>query len=320
MKFGINTAARGALGTRDAYMSIAQKAESCGFDFLSVSDHVVVPRKIGSDYPYSEGGVWKTATETGFSLEQLATICFLAGCTERMKLVTSVMVVPHRPALLTAKLLATADVLSNGRIILGVGAGWLREEFEALQADPYDARGKVTDEYIAAFKELWQSDTPSFKGEYVKFDNIQFEPKPVNNRHIPIWVGGESNPALRRTAKVADAWYPGSRNPKHRLDTPERLADGIAKLAAIAEKQGRDPATIDKAYVALTPLSWSAEPGHDTPRRILTGTPEQIAEDVRAFGNVGVTHFNVSFPTSTVNEATDAIQKFSEDVMPLIKS
>ncbi|MCB1842575.1 MAG: LLM class flavin-dependent oxidoreductase, partial [Halioglobus sp.] len=148
LKLGVNTAARGALSTREAYMAIARKAEACGFDFLSVSDHVVVPRAIGSDYPYSEGGKWETATETGFCLEQLATLCFLAGCTEKLKLVTSVMVVPHRPALLTAKILATADVLSNGRMILGVGAGWLREEFEALQV-PFERRGARTDEYLA---------------------------------------------------------------------------------------------------------------------------------------------------------------------------
>jgi len=231
-----------------------------------------------------------------------------------------VMVVPHRPAVLTAKILATADVLSNGRIILGVGAGWLQEEFEALQADPYDARGKVTDEYIEAFKELWSSETPEYSGEFVKFGNIQFEPKPDNGKSIPIWVGGESNPALRRTVKLGDAWYPGSRNPKHRLDSAERLAGGIDKLKAVAEKQGRDPATIDIAYVVLSPLSWSVEAGPDMPRRLMTGTVEQIADDVRSFADLGVTHFNVSFPSSSVGEITDAMQKFAEDVMPLVKA
>lgn len=320
MKFGINTGARGTMSTREAYMTVAQLAERIGFDFLSVSDHVVIPRSIGSEYPYSEGGVWETATPDGYSLEQLATLCFLAGCTEKLKLVTSVTVIPHRPALLTAKFLATADVLSNGRIILGVGAGWLREEFEALQTDPYDARGKVTDEYIMAFKDLWSNDAPSFKGEYVNFDNILFAPKPANGTSIPIWVGGESNPALRRAAKLGDAWYPGSRNPKHRLDTPERLRQGIDKLKATAEKHGRDPATIDTAYVVLSPIDWTAQPGPDNPRRLMTGSPEQIAEDVCGFSALGLTHFNVSFPGSSLNEMTDAMQRFSEDVMPLVKS
>lgn len=320
MKLGINTGARGTMGTREAYKTVAQLAERIGFDFISVSDHVVVPAQIGSTYPYSEGGIWETATPDGYSLEQLTTLAFLAGCTEKLQLVTSVTVIPHRPALLTAKILATADQLSNGRIVLGVGAGWLREEFEALQTDPYDARGKVTDEYISAFKELWANEAPSFKGEYVNFDKILFAPKPANGKSIPIWVGGESNPALRRTAKLGDAWYPGSRNPKHRLDTPERLADGISKMHAMAEKHGRDPATVEIAYVVLTPLDWNAQTGQDSARRIMTGTPEQIAEDIRAFKALGLTHFNVSFPASSLGEMTDAMRKFADDVMPLVKS
>lgn len=320
MKFGVNTGARGIMGKRESYITVSQLAERVGFDFLSVSDHVVVPSQIGSTYPYSEGGKWETATPDGFSFEQLTTLAFLTGCTEKLQLVTSVTVIPHRPALLTAKILATADQLSNGRIIFGIGAGWLREEFEALQTDPYDARGKVTDEYIEAMKELWSNEAPSFKGEYVKFDNILFAPKPANGHSITIWVGGESNPALRRTAKLGDAWYPGSRNPKHRLDTPERLREGISRMHAMAEKQGRDPATIDTAFVVLSPLEWEAQPGQDTPRRIMTGSVEQIAEDVRAFKALGLTHFNVSFPASSIGEMTDAIQKFAEDVMPLVKS
>ena len=266
MKFGINTGARGVMGKRDSYITVAALAERVGFDFISVSDHVVVPAEIGSTYPYSEGGKWETATPDGYSLEQLSTLAFLAGCTEKLKLVTSVTVIPHRPALLTAKVLATIDQLSNGRVILGVGAGWLREEFEALQTDPYDQRGDVTDEYIEAFKELWSEPSPFFEGTYVNFDNILFAPKPANGRSIPIWVGGESAPALRRTARLGDAWYPGSRNPKHRLDTPERLADGIARMRAMATKQGRDPATVDIAYVVLSPLEWQAQPGQDTAR------------------------------------------------------
>ena len=305
------------MGNREAYLTVARLAERVGFDFISVSDHVVVPAKIGSTYPYSEGGKWETATPDGYSLEQLTTLAFLAGATEKLDLVTSVTVVPHRPALLTAKILATADVLSNGRIILGVGAGWLREEFEALQTDPYDQRGLVTDEYIAAFKELWSSATPSFQGEFVKFDEVLFAPKPANGRSIPIWVGGESNPALRRAAKQGDAWYPGSRNPKHRLDTPERLGAGIEKMRAMAEKHGRDPATLDVAYVVLSPLEWEAQAGEASDRRLMTGSVEQIAEDVRAFEALGLTHFNVSFPASSLTEMTEAIERFASDVMPL---
>lgn len=320
MKFGINTSARGTMGTREAYTTIAQLADRAGYEFLSISDHVVVPRQIDSTYPYSDSGSWDTATPDGYCLEQLSTLCFLAGCTERLKLLTSVTVVPHRPAVLTAKILSTADVLSNGRIIFGIGAGWLRREFEALQTDPYDARGKVTDEYIEACKELWSSDAPSYDGEFVKFKDLLFAPKPANGKSIPIWVGGESRPAMRRTAKLGDAWYPGSRNPKNRLDTPERLAASIQKLKEMAESQGRDPATVDVAYVLFTPVDWTEQTRHDGARRMLTGTAEQMAEDVHKLAGIGVKHFNVTFPASELGEMRDAVQRFAEDVMPLTQS
>ena len=193
MRFGVNTAPRGLMVTREAYKTIAQSAENFGYDFLSISDHVVVPSSNDSDYPYSEDAVW-SGGDSGFSFEMLTAITFLIGCTERIKLLSSVAVVPHRPALLTAKMLATMDNLSNGRMRFGVGAGWLREEFEALETKPFDARGKVTDEFIEAMRELWTNDAPSYLGEYVNFSNITFLPKPIQSP-LPIWVGGESAPA-----------------------------------------------------------------------------------------------------------------------------
>ncbi len=314
MKFGLNTSPRGLMSTRDAYLTIAQLADRMGYDFLSVSDHVVVPNTIESTYPYSEGGTWTTATPSGFSLEQLTTMAVLVGATEQIKLLSSVTVVPHRPALLTAKILSSMDVLSKGRIILGVGAGWLREEFEALQTDPYDARGQVTDEYIAAFKELWANPTPEFDGEFVRFKDILFEPKPHDGQSIPIWVGGESNPALRRTARLGDAWYPGSGNPKHRLDTPERLAGGIAQLHQAAEKVGRDPGSIDIAFVNFTPVSFTPVPGHDTSRALFSGTAQEMIDDANALRALGVSHVNLSFPANDLTEMAETVQRFSEDV------
>ncbi len=146
-------------------------------------------------------------------------MAFIAAKTSKLHLVTSVMVVPHRPAVLTAKILSTVDVLSGGRLAVGIGAGWLQEEFEALSTPPFPARGTVTDEYIKAFRALWTEDDPRFTGEHVAFGNIVFDPKPVRNRLIPIWVGGESGPALRRTARLGDAWYPIGTNPAHPLDS-----------------------------------------------------------------------------------------------------
>ena len=147
-------------------------------------------------------------------MEQLTLLTFLAGVTSTAKLLTSVMVVPHRPPVLTAKVLATIDVLSKGRLIVGCGVGWMREEFEAIGAPAYDKRGAVSDEYIRAFKELWTSDNPTFAGTYCSFANVAFAPKPLQKPHPPIWVGGESPVALRRAGRLADAWYPIGSNPR----------------------------------------------------------------------------------------------------------
>ncbi len=177
----------------------------------------------------------------------------------------------------------------------------------------------MTDEYIEAFKVLWSEAKPEYKGDHVDIEGILFAPKPYGGRSIPVWVGGESNPALRRTARLGDAWYPGSRNPKHRLDTPERLKAGIEKLAGIAEGQGRDPATIDIAYVYFQAVSFEAVAGFDTPRAMMTGSAEQMAEDIRALADVGVKQLNLTFPAGSLDEMSDTIQRFGEDVMPLVR-
>jgi probable F420-dependent oxidoreductase len=198
MKFGLSTLTRGLLTTREAYQAIAKAAERAGFDFLSVSDHIVVPADLKSAYPYAPGGAFGAA-EHGHCLEQLATIAFLAGVTERLRLLTSVLVVPHRPPILAAKLLATIDVLSHGRLIVGAGAGWMQEEFALLEV-PFAARGSLTDEYLEAFRELWTKDRPAYHGKHVRFAEVLFYPKPLQKPHPPIWIGGESPAAPSSSA------------------------------------------------------------------------------------------------------------------------
>src|SRR5262245_43027039 len=140
MDFGVATVTRGECSSREGYIAVAEAAESLGFGFVSVNDHVVVPRGIASRYPYSESGEW-AARPAGECLDQLATLAFIAARTERVRLLTSVMVVPQRHAVLTAKMLTTVDVLSKGRLIVGCGVGWMKEEFEALGAPPFADRG-----------------------------------------------------------------------------------------------------------------------------------------------------------------------------------
>src|SRR3954470_5277209 len=152
--FGIHIGTRGCLTSRENVMAVAQRAEALGYAYLGVADHLIVPVQTGVRYPYTADGIWPGAP-TGECFDCIATLAFLAGCTQRLKLLTSVAVVPHRPAVLAAKLYMTADVLSGGRVIAGVGAGWMQEEFEALGTPPYAERGAVTDEYLEAWRRLW---------------------------------------------------------------------------------------------------------------------------------------------------------------------
>ena len=314
LRFGLSTQSRGLWTTRTAYKAVAQAAEKAGFDFMSVNDHLIVPAKLGSPYPYTQGGVWSAAGH-GHCFEMITALGFLAGCTERLRLLTSVMVVPHRPAVLTAKMIATLDVLSEGRVILGVGAGWMREEFRLIGA-PFEDRGRATDEYIEAFKELWTKETSTYRGRHVSFEDAVFAPKPVQKPHPPIWVGGESQAALRRTARLGDAWYPGNNNQKRPLDTPARLAAGIGELRAAVEKAGRPADAVGVSLIAQAPFAWQAERVQDgSARRMFTGTSADMLEDAAALTKAGVGHVALRLDGRSVAEAVERIARFGSEVI-----
>lgn len=314
MQFGISTLSRGLMTNRAAYMAVAQAAEAAGFAFMSVNDHIVVPSKLGSAYPYTQGGVW-SASEHGHCFDQLAAIAFLAGCTTRLRLLTSVMVVPHRPVIQTAKMLSTIDVLSNGRLILGVGAGWMEEEFKLLGA-PFDDRGAATDEYLEAFKQLWTADKPSYAGKHVAFDNLIFAPRPVQAGGPPIWVGGESPAALRRAVKLGTGWYPGNNNQQSPMDTPARLKGGITRLHNVATDSGRDPQSIDIALIIQGPFDWQRQDTQDkSARRMFTGTSDDMRGDAEALAEAGVRHVALRLDGATVSEALARITRFGAEVI-----
>jgi probable F420-dependent oxidoreductase len=207
MQIGFNLPTSGPLSSPESMTRIAQQGEALGYDYLTLTDHVVLPNLRVPGYPYSETGeFFGEGPERRH--EQLTAAAFIAAKTTRVRLVLAVMVVPHRPAVLAAKMLSTIDVLSGGRLVVGIGAGWLQAEFDAVVGPPFAARGRVTDEYLSAFRTLWTAEVPHFEGNWVKYDGIYFEPKPVQKPHPPIWVGGESGPSLRRAARFGDAWYP----------------------------------------------------------------------------------------------------------------
>ena len=316
MQYGFGVPMRGALAAPDDLITLARRGEEMGFDIISVSDHIIIPRDISSRYPYSES--WEFAGRAqGECMEQLTVLSFLAAQTSTIRLLTSVMVLPHRNPVHTAKILASIDVLSKGRLNVGCGVGWMREEFEALGAPPYDERGAVGDEYIRAFKELWTSDSPSFDGKYCSFSEVSFLPKPMQKPHPPIWVGGESPPALRRAARLGDAWYPIGSNPRFPVGTPGQLSQYVSRLRSHAEKAGRDASEIDLAYSAGWYNDREAQTLPDGERRIFTGVPEQIAGDIKTFEGLGVRHLMLGFQSDTLEQTLERMERFTTEVKPL---
>jgi probable F420-dependent oxidoreductase len=314
MDFGIHFGTRGCLASRDNIIALAQRAEALGYAYLGVADHLVVPVQSGVRYAYTADGIWPGAP-TGECFDAIATLAFLAACTQHIKLLTSVAVVPYRPAVLAAKLFLTADVLSGGRVIAGVGSGWMREEFEALGTPPYAERGAVTDEYLTAWKTLWTAQRPTLHGTYTKFENMMFEPKPTSKPHPPIWVGGESPPALRRVAQFGDAWYPVSNNQQIRLNTPERLKDGIDGMRRVVEKAGRDPLSVDVGYLWFLPPNEIAQTGPDSERQLFTGSVADWQEDAASLAEAGARHVILYLQRPTIGETLDVMQRVSEAVV-----
>jgi probable F420-dependent oxidoreductase len=314
MQFGFSAPAGGPMSRPGPLTRLCQEAEAMGFGYATISDHIIIPRDIHAKYPYSDTGEFP-ASSRGERHEQLTEVAFLAAKTRTLRLVTSVMVVPHRPALLTAKILSTIDVLSEGRLTLGIGAGWLQEEFEALQVPDFAVRGKVTDEYLMACKTLWTQANPSFAGEYVKFGNISFEPKPVQSPHPPIWVGGESGPALRRTARLGDAWYPIGTNPSFPMDSLARYRAGVAKLRKLTAEAGRDPGAVGLAYRVQRFGEGVPDKAGDGERRLFAGSAAAIIDDLRALRAMGVTAVDLSFPGNDADEMLAAMRRFADTII-----
>ena len=315
MEYGFNVPTGGPLATPESIAALARRGEELGFALIGVSDHIVMPRTIGSRYPYNESG---EMGGSGEFLDQLTVMSFLAAHTSTARLLTSVMVLPHRSPVLAAKMLASIDVLSQGRLVVGAGVGWMKEEFEAIGAPPYEERGAVGEEYIRAFKELWTSEDPSFEGRYVRFSDLTFSPKPIQKPHPPIWIGGESPPALRRVALLGDAWYPIGTNPRYPVGTPPQLSESLARIRRYAEDVGRDPSEIDVAYSA----AWFDDPAANMrptgERPYFTGPAEQVAADIRAFEEMGVRHLMVGFQRPTLPETTERMERFMTEVASLV--
>ena len=313
MQIGFNAPTSGPLIAPDAFTSIIAEGEMLGFDYVTISDHIMVPRNLESKYPYTDSGEFPAGTQAAW-LDQLGATAFIAAMTKKLRFVLSVMVVPYRPAVLTAKLLSTIDHLSKGRLTVGIGVGWCEEEFNVLNTAPFADRGHVTDEWMAACQELWTAEYPKFDGKYVKFDDVTFNPKPAQSP-IPIWVGGESGPALRRTAKYAHGWYPVGTNPQFPMNTVGRFKKQLQRFHGVCEKAGRNPKEIEIALRVL------AGPGAK-PRAMIDGEAEMFSgddadwvNDINTLKELGVSAVDVRLFRRTAPETVDAMRRFRDGVL-----
>ncbi len=316
MKYGFSIPNAGPLATPEAIKRIAERGEALGFSIAAIADHIVIPRSFRPVYPYTESGE-TDAFVGGDALEPLALMAALATMTSKVRLLTSVLVLPYREPVLTAKIFATIDVMSGGRVIAGCGTGWMEEEFVAVGAPPFAARGKVTDEYIAAFRAMWTRGEPRFDGEYTSFSEIYFRPQPVQKPHPPIWIGGDSMAALRRTARLGDGWYPVGISPKHPLNTVPRYAARAEKLRQLTAEAGRDPKAVELSFWAVWYREDDPVTVDDGSRHILLGSSEQTAEDIARMAEIGVRSMVFNFLRPSLSQSLDAMERFAAEVMPI---
>jgi probable F420-dependent oxidoreductase len=317
VQVGFNAPTTGPLIAPDSLARIITEGEALGFDYVTISDHIMVPRHLDSKYPYTDTGEFPAGTQAAW-LEQLATTAYIAALTRKLRFVLSVMVVPHRPAVLTAKVLSTIDFLSKGRLTLGIGVGWCREEFEAIGAAPFEDRGHVTDEWMDACKELWTAEFPQFSGNYVKFGDVVFTPKPAQSP-IPIWIGGESGPALRRTVKYAHGWYPVGTNPRFPMNTASRFKTGLTRMRGFAEKAGRDPSEIAIALRVLTGPGTRPRRSIDGEAEMFTGGDADWVADIQELAMLGVGAVDVRLfgygPDQSLEATIGNMRRFRDGVL-----
>ncbi len=286
MDFGVFLPVSGAACTRAGLRHAAETAERLGFTTVWAADRIVIPWKIESDYAYSWSGSFIVPPEKPF-LESMTALAFLAGATERIRLGVSVLVTTYRDPVHWAKVASTIDWLSEGRFVLGVGIGWMAEEFAALgRSDVFPRRAAVGEEQLRVARNLFTQDHCSFSGEDYSYHDIAFYPKAFDSP-IPVWCGGESRGAQRRAGMYGDAWFP-----YFARVTPDELASRYERVREAAGEAGRDPDAV--GLNCCLSVEVTDEPVEQE-RDLLRGTPEQVGEALERFGDIGVRHVALQF-------------------------
>ncbi len=314
MRFGFPIPTRGALGTLETVSRLARAADEYEYDSIWITDHVVIPKATTSRYPYSADGSLDVAAAQHY-LEPLTVMSYLASVAERPAIGSSVLILPYRNPVVVAKMVATLDVLTGGRVILGVGVGWMEEEFRALNLATFRDRGAVTDEYIQILRVLWTQEWPRYQGRFYSFEEVRFYPKPVQKPHPPIWIGGHTKAAIRRAARLGDGWHPIGLRPPAGL-TPEEFARAAADLRTQAETSGRDPKAITLSFRAPIRFTDGDASSSRTP---FIGSRDQIIEDIRTYQRLGVGHLIFDFAGPSVEAILEQLHRFAEEVRPAVR-
>lgn len=300
MEYGVILPNVGPLADIESLARIARSAERLGYAGAFLSDHIAIPTELQSAYPYRSDGRFPLAASDRI-LEPVTTLAYLAAVTTRLHLGFSVLVLPYRHPVLNAKMLGTLDVISNGRLIVGAGVGWMEEEFVALDSN-FAARGAVTDEHIALLKAFWTNPEPDVSGAHYSVSGLGMAPPPVSQPHPPIWTGGISPPALRRAANLADGWH-GVRQ------SPTDVARVAARIGELRASRGEP---MDGFTISLRAgLDVTDEPFLGASRTPLRGSPEQVAGDLAEYQGAGLDYLVVEPRAATLEQLIEQLERFA---------
>lgn len=304
MEFGLHLPDAGQQATREAVLAYSVTAEEVGYSSVWSSDHIAWPdpANLASKYPYADDNSGFPPAGSPW-LDCLASLQFAAAVTERVRLGTTVLIIGYRGALQQAKSWATLDYLSGGRAILGVGVGWMKEEFDAIGM-PWDRRGERADETLEIFEALWSQESTTFDGPFTRFGPIGFSPKPVHGR-IPVWVGGHTPAAYRRTARYGDAFHSA-------FSSVERLATEWAGVRQACEAIGRDHGTLELTMLCTLLFDSATEKAG-----VLSGSDQKVIDQLGAYAELGVAH-TVVFVSARggLEGRLEAIRRFASEVAP----